>query len=384
MARFLFVVPPMAGHTHPTIAVAQELDALGHETAWVGHEAVVGRLLPDPSRLFPLDGDLPPQMLAELAEKARTLRGLAGLKFLWEDVLLPLARSMLPGVERVVEEFAPDVVVSDQQALAGALVARRRGLPWATSATTSIDRKKALADLPKVLDWTESRLAELQEEAGLDPVVEPENSPQLVVVFSTPELMGDTSTLPEHFRLVGPSFSPHRREVEFPWERLADGERLLVSLGTLNAERGAKYFRAVTEALADLPLQVILVAPEEFGPFPENFLVRSFVPQLELLPHVQGVLCHAGHNTVCEALAHGLPLIVTPIKDDQPVVAQQVVDAGAGLRLSFARLRPAQLRDSVTRILTEERFRLAAARIRDSFDAAGGAARAARLLEELA
>ena len=169
MARFLFVVPPLTGHTNPTIAVARELDALGHETAWVGHEAVVGRLLPDPTRLFPLDGDLAPDALAELAQKGRTLRGLAGLKFLWEDVLLPLARSMLPGVERVVERYAPDVLVSDQQALAGALVARRRGLSWATSATTSVDRKRALADLPKVLAWTESQLADLQREAASSP-----------------------------------------------------------------------------------------------------------------------------------------------------------------------------------------------------------------------
>jgi UDP:flavonoid glycosyltransferase YjiC (YdhE family) len=98
---------------------------------------------------------------------------------------------------------------------------------------------------------------------------------------------------------------------------------------------------------------------------------------------VQAVVCHGGHNTVCEALAHALPLVVLPIKDDQPVVAQQVVDSGAGLRLKFGRVCPDELREAVRRVLEEPSFREAAARIQRSFTAAGGASRAADLLEEL-
>ena len=36
MARFLFVVPPFAGHVNPTIPVAAELVSRGHEVAWAG------------------------------------------------------------------------------------------------------------------------------------------------------------------------------------------------------------------------------------------------------------------------------------------------------------------------------------------------------------
>lgn len=384
MSRFLFVVPPLSGHTNPTVSVAAELEARGHGVAWVGHGAVVERLLPEGARLHSLDAELPPGFLDEIGARARRLRGLEGLVFLWEEVLIPLARSMLPGVRAAVRAFEPDVLVVDQQALAGALLARAEGLPWATFATTSADRAESLAGLPRVLAWTEERLAELQREHGLEPVREPENAPALVVVFSTAALVGDTGRFPPQYRFVGPSIHRRRSDVSFPWEALGEEPVVLVSLGTLNAERGARFFGAVREALADEPLQVVLVAPPELGPFPDNFLVRPFVPQLELLPRVSAVVCHAGHNTVCEALAHGLPLVVAPIKDDQPVVAQQVADAGAGLRLSFTRPRPAQLREAVRRVLDEPAFRAAAARVRASFEAAGGAARTAELLEGLA
>jgi UDP:flavonoid glycosyltransferase YjiC (YdhE family) len=95
------------------------------------------------------------------------------------------------------------------------------------------------------------------------------------------------------------------------------------------------------------------------------------------------VVSHGGHNTVCESLAHGLPLVVTPIRDDQPIIAQQVVEAGAGVRLRFARLTAAQLRAGVRAVLDDPAYRQGAGRIRDSFAAAGGACAAADHLERL-
>jgi MGT family glycosyltransferase len=158
-----------------------------------------------------------------------------------------------------------------------------------------------------------------------------------------------------------------------------------VSLGTVSAERGAAFHATVAQALGDEPLQVILAAPPEHLPDPpSNFIVRQRVPQLALLAHVHAVVSHGGHNTVCESLANGLPLVVTPIRDDQPVVANQVVAAGAGLRLRFGRLGAKALREAVRRVLDEPAFREAAARIRASFQSAGGAGEAARLLEEQA
>ena len=233
-------------------------------------------------------------------------------------------------------------------------------------------------------------LATFLREAGLDPIPEPDRSPRLVVAFSTAELAGAADRFPAHYRFVGPSIHARPQTTPFPWEALRPGPRVLVSLGTVNTEAGERFYPTALEALGDdgsasppRP-QVILVAPERLvSAPPPNVIARPFVPQLALLPEVHAVVCHGGHNTVCEALAHGLPLVVLPIKDDQPVVAQQVVDSGAGLRLKFGRVRPDELREAVRRVLDEPSFREAAGRIQRSFAAAGGAPRAAELLEEL-
>ena len=386
MARFLFVVPPLTGHVNPTVSVAGQLQARGHEVAWVGHPGKVRGLLPEHAELYELDDSVPEALAQSMSERASNVRGLAALKFLWEDFLIPLGSAMVPGVTQAVLDFEPTVLVADQQALAGGVVARKQNLPWATSATTSAGVTAPLSALPKVQQWLEDCLTDFQSTHGLSPMERPDRSPHLVLIFSTQKLAGPQHDFPQHYRFVGPSIDARPDDSDFPWDALnKDVPRLLVSLGTVNPDRGRNFYQSVVMALGDNDdLQVILAAPPELvGPTPDNILLRPWIPQLAVLPHMSAVLCHAGHNTVCESLAHGLPLIVAPIKDDQPVVAQQVVDAGAGVRIRFGRVTPAALEDAVQRVLHEPEFRENAESIRDSFQQAGGARAAADALEAL-
>jgi UDP:flavonoid glycosyltransferase YjiC (YdhE family) len=376
--RFLFVVPPLTGHVNPTVSVARTLEARGHSVAWVGHPTKIRPLLPANATLFALPEHVDRAQADAAADRARTARGAAALKFLWEDFLVPLARSMRGGVDAAVTEFSPDVMVCDQQALAGGLVARARGIPWATTATTSAGVVDPLAGLPQVKLWFDNLVGELERESGLDH--QGELSPHLVLAFTTRALV--PGEFPAHYKFVGPSINDRPEPTEFPFELLRP-PTVLVSMGTVNAEASGRFYAAAIDALRDQPVQVVLVAPG-ISNIPANFITRPYVSQLALLPRMSAVVCHGGHNTTCEALAHGLPLVIAPIKDDQPIVADQVVAAGAGVRVKFGRVQAPELRDAVLRVLGDPALRQAACRVRDSFAAAGGAAAAATHLEDLA
>lgn len=389
MARFLFVVPPLVGHVNPTVSVAAALATRGHGVAWVGHRAVVGGLLADDATLFPVGDDEEADRLGALREQGSGLRGVRALQFLWEDFLLPLGDRMVQAVDDAVERFCPDVLVVDQQAIAGAVVARRRDLAWATSATTPAELVDTLDDLPAVAAWITRSLVDFQVAHGIDrpsaEAVDLRFSDRLVVAFTTRELVGARDVGPA-VAFVGPSFRARPETTPFPWDRLErDRPHVLVTLGTVNAEAGQRFFSVAAEAFDGSDAQAVFVAPPDrfVGPVPDNVLVRPFVPQVALLDHMDAVVCHAGHNTVCETLAHGLPLVVAPIRDDQPVVAEQVVRAGAGIRVKFGRVRAGELRSAVDTVLADPRFRAAAQSLRQSFDAAGGADAAARHLEAL-
>ncbi|MEV8031700.1 glycosyltransferase [Streptomyces sp. NPDC086182] len=420
MSGFLFVVPPLVGHINPAVGVADLLLARGHRVAWAcADPGLVGRLAGDRAPVFPCAGPVPG--VGE-ARRPPDLRGPEALKFLWEWYLLPLAEAMAPGVRAAVERFRPDVVVADQQAFSGGLVAERAGLPWATSATTSAEFADPLAGLPRVTEWLAERLAGLRGSVG-DPAgdTDPRFSPHLVLAFSTVELAGPPAAARGGpIRWVGPSITARPAAAGFPWDWLDPGRAtVLVTLGTANADAGGRFLAVCREALrarADRVQGVVVDPGNTLGadaassrggvPSPDgsgapygtrapygaqpapghdkDLLVLPSVPQLALLERVDAVVCHAGHNTVCEALWHGVPLVVAPIRDDQPVVAGQVVDAGAGVRVRFGRVTAAKLGAALDAVLHEPGHRAAAERIGTAFRAAGGATAAADSLEQLA
>ncbi|QKG21051.1 glycosyltransferase [Actinomadura verrucosospora] len=382
--RFLFAVPPLAGHVNPTVAVGTELVRRGHTVAWTGHRPTLEPLLRAGARIFSAEDDAFAARLAEAREEWLRLRGPAALRFLWEEFIVPLGHAMMPGVETALDRFRPDVVVSDQIVLAAPVAARLREIPWATSATTSAEFTRPLAGMPLVEEWVRDQIGDFQLDHGIEDLLDLRFSDHLVLIFSTGALVGDTSVFPDHFAFVGPALD-RPAGAAFPWEWLDGRPAVLVSLGTLNGPAGERFYQVAAEAVRDLDVQAVFVAPPGIvDGAPPNVLVRQHVPQLRLLQKMSAVVCHGGHNTVCESLAQGLPLVVAPIRDDQPVIARQVEAAGAGVQVRFSRVRAAELRDALTTVLTGDAHRAAAEAVRDSFAAAGGAAEAADRLEKLA
>lgn len=399
MSRFLFVVPPLVGHINPAVGVAAELAARGHESAWVcAAPGLVRRLAGEDATVFPCAGPVPG---SGDGVRPPDMRGPEALKFLWEHFLAPLAEEMAPGVAAAVGEFGPDVVVADQQALAGGLVAERLGVPWATSATTSAEFTDVLSGMPKVAEWLDEVLAGLRDRVGDNTgTADPRFSPHLVLAFSTPEFVGPDARKGDQIRYVGPSVTDRPAPPGFPWDWLDPARAtVLVTLGTANTDVGARFLtecRTAARERADR-IQTVIVDPAGVLGGPRDgdhqgddkgddkgVLIVPSVPQLPLLERVDAVVTHAGHNTVCEALWHGVPLVVAPIRDDQPVVAGQVVAAGAGIRVRFGRVTAPKLGAAIDAVLHEPGYRFAAARIRTAFRAAGGARAAATHLEQLA
>jgi MGT family glycosyltransferase len=388
MAKMLIVVPPLTGHINPAVSLAGELLLRGHQVAWAVHRDLMPDALPAGAEIYAL----PAESNLDLGQRSSGVRGLESVKFFYEQFCLPLARASLEPLQDIVQTVKPDLMICDHQMLAGALVARARKIPWFTLASTNVSILKMSA----VIDaWIEEQFAGLQRDYGLPVQARPDFSSHGVIVFSSEALLGGKYAYydaPYHF--VGPALTHRPLAADFPWQELQSGApRMLISLGTVSRDRGTRFYEVMMEALDNLvlsdslparrPLQVVMVAPEELcDRAPANFIVRPKVPQTALLPHMDAVLCHAGHNTVCEALSFGLPLIVAPIRDDQPIVARQVIDAGAGLFMRYGKVTAATARAAVKKLLLESGYRDGAVRLKESFRRLGGASQAASILED--
>jgi UDP:flavonoid glycosyltransferase YjiC (YdhE family) len=366
MAKILIVMPPLTGHINPALSVAAELRHREHAVSWAMHHDLIPGLLPADAEVHALPAD----SLLNLGKRLTGVRGLESVKFFYEEVCLPLARASLQPLQQIVQRLQPDLMICDHQMLAGGMVARALSVPWFTLVSTNVSILK------------------------MPVLARPDFSPYGVIVFSSAALPGgkyEFYDAPYHF--VGPAFSHRQLASDFPWRELrSDAVKILISLGTVSRDRSLRFYEVMMEALADLELaecylprrslQVIMVAPEELRVgAPANFIVCPRVPQIELLAHVDAVLCHAGHNTVNETLSFGLPLIVAPIRDDQPIVARQVIDAGAGLFMRYGKVTAATARATVQQLFRTPEYRDNALRLKASFQGLGGASQAANILD---
>jgi MGT family glycosyltransferase len=178
-----------------------------------------------------------------------------------------------------------------------------------------------------------------------------------------------------------------RIPVQFPWERLTGDPIVYVSMGTL--QNGVtETFRAIAASAGKLKhLQFVLaigsqITPEQIGETSSNVLTVPYAPQIELLKRSSLCITHAGLNTVLEALRFGVPLLATPITNDQPGVAARIAHKEVGLVISQDNLSSSDLPSLVTQAMEDSTFRTNAGHLSESISKIDGLALAAELIEK--
>lgn len=379
VARFLFVVVPVVARLWPAVAIGDALAARGHDVAWCGPESDLRPLVGPDVTIYPTGK----RSYREFHEV-----GTAAVRELWDQYVMPLNRFIQGPVDRAMAQYQPDVVLADQYALAGALAAYKHGVRWASLCSGILELTPPSED-PGLQDWVRSKLAQAWATAGLpaDDSLDLRFSPYLVIATTTQALTAAVP-MPEHCVLVGAALGSRRTDPSFSWDWWDPGLRhVLVTAGTLSAHLVHGFSARMMAALEPMAgrVQAVLNAAADAMPDPPpHVLVARRVPMLDLMPRLDAVICQAGQSTVNEALAHGVPLVVAPIRLGELVVAEQVTRAGAGIAVSFSEATPAQLAAAVTAVLDEPGYRAHARRIGEEFSAAGGTGAAAAHLVALA
>ena len=372
VARFLFIVVPVVARVWPAVAIGDALAAMGHEVAWCGPEddlrPVVGPQMP----IYPTGK----RSYREFHEV-----GVAAVRELWDEYLIPLNRFIKAPVESAVSDFQPDVVFADQYALVGAAAADKRGIRWATLAAGVLELTppEGAQDLRELVS---SRLAKLLH--GNEDLL---FSPDLVIATTSRALTG-TVPIPQQCVLIGAALGQRRTDTEFPWDWWDSGrQHVLVTAGTLSSHLAQDFLNRMMVALNSMgpTVQMVINAPVDAVPdAPPHVLVAPRVPMLDLMPRLDAVICTGGQSTVNEALFHGVPLIVAPIRLGELSVARQVTRAGAGIEVSHSRATPAQLADALAAVLDEPHYRSRTREISEDYLKAGGTQAAAEHLAALA
>jgi UDP:flavonoid glycosyltransferase YjiC (YdhE family) len=387
--KILFTTHPGAGHLHPMAPLARELARRGHDvrvaTSPAFAEAVVH------AGLVPMPAGIPwLESAADDHFPGFTSAGpAAGLATLFGEPSARLAADVLASRE----QWSPDLVVRDNTELGGWAVAHVLGVPLVAFGV--IER----LPLPAMGAFT-AQLAALRAA-----------HPELAAADAA-STYGDVYLEPDPPALLSspapPGQVPIRPEEEEPdstrapaWlERLGARRVVYLTLGTV-FHRERLLLEVLLEALATEDVDVVLTYGAQDAPpeLPSNVWAAPYIPQNLVLPLCSAVVCHAGRGSVLGALAHGIPLVLTPLTADQPITAAACERAGVAQVLGTdelqlpdrtvpvtvpERLTVEHVRDALGTVLDDASYSAAAAGVRTEIAGMPSISETAEVLERLA
>jgi len=362
VTRALLVTSAEKGHLNPVVGLARQLRRSGWVVGWL--------TVPEPApQLAHLDVEVlelrgapePPPLVTGGEALARLVRDPEALRGWVRTLLIDAVPGQIEPLRRAIRDYRPDVAALDGMLYQAVIACELEGVPWAgvSSALTLLEPPEVESELIRTVRGLAAEREALFARHGLRRAFRTCEclSPALNAIFAGEELVG-RERVPPVTHLVGPSLPDGSRgdEVEFPWE-LLDPERPLVyvSFGSQISWQ-PELFHRVALAAAELNAQVVLSAGELArtgfaAELPSGTVVRSYVPQLALLDRARVLVTHGGANSFLEAVRCGVPQLVVPICNDQPVQAYYAERAGTGLALAPEQASVPALREALARLL---------------------------------
>jgi UDP:flavonoid glycosyltransferase YjiC (YdhE family) len=280
------------------------------------------------------------------------------------------ARRMALAVPDVIRAFRPDLVLRDETDLGTTIAGEVMGVPAATHLVLAA----GLLIRPELVA---PRLDAVRAEHGLPP--DPgltRLTEGLVLSDAAPSFRSPESPLP----LRPTCYRSHT--VSRATSR--DGRpSIYVTLGTIFNKASGDLFERILAGLGSIDADVVATVgrgtdPADLGPQPAHVRVERFLPQGEILPHVDMVVSHGGSGSLMATLAHGLPSLLLPLGADQPHNAMRAGQLGVAVTLDAATAGPEEVGECAHAALADDplhaRCVAVAAELRDLPDSSAAVA----------
>lgn len=402
MARIAFICPPFAAHLASFAALGEALRQRGHQPFFLLNAGANGAAGDIPIHHVPARPSDPAvgRVLAA-AEKPGGL--VATLRTISDSAAL--TDQLCHGGRDRLQALGAEAIVGDQMEPAGFLLTRALCLPFVGLAcAVPIDPAPGVP-LP-FLDWPyepeahgkhrrtrsiadalsrrqNQVIAGWAERFGIGPIASLQDCLGTVQVAQmVPEL-----DLPRPRPLPFVSVGPLRRAEELterplPFAR-PDKPLVFASMGTLLGG-DLKLWRALARACREAGTALVLAHGGRLSAAEAESLdvhhAAAFLPYRSVMKHAALVITHGGSNTVLDALACGVPLLVRPVGFDQPGNLSRVRHHGLGEELASLR-RPRVLTAQIRRAVDDEAMHARCREVAAALANAGGAQRAATIVE---
>jgi UDP:flavonoid glycosyltransferase YjiC (YdhE family) len=365
--RVLFTLMPGTGSLHPLLPLAAAVRGRGHDVAFASAPRFEPAVRQHGFSYFAAGLDWlvsDPDYIQTLCVAAGGLEfpALTGPeRFAWVTDNLFIggaARTMLPALLRIGDQWQPDLIVRESLEFAGCVAAERMGIPHASvaaSADCALDKRQRMA----------RPLGDLRAAVGLPSDADLGMAYRhLHLCFEPPSFHEDDARFPSTTRFLRNELR-HSPILDVP---VGSRPRVLVSLGTV-FHRTPGLIDTIVEALHDEPVDLDVAVGfdqdvSRLGPQPSNVHLAPWLPIDEMLQRSDALVTHGGFNSVKEALTVGVPMVVVPIAGDQPYSAARCTAIGVAEMVSPEERTVERVRTATRAILDNPAYRTRAHELR--------------------
>ncbi|WP_313073650.1 macrolide family glycosyltransferase [Lacrimispora sp.] len=372
MSNILFVNGNLHGHVNPTLPLVKELVERGKNVWYFGADSFTQPLLEAGAQCLPKSNEMEEFYKNYLPTGKHPF-------FTILEYMIRLDEVLIPVILKIWKEMSFDCLIYDNVLGAGQFLGQILSIPVIGSFSSfALSRLPVPDDMLKrgthpQLDEFYQRLDGMCLHYGLtvpDPLHFFQNSGDLNIVYTSKGFNPGSQLLDDSYRFVSPLIR-EEDTLDFPVELLSEKKVIYISLGTINNQL-LDFYQMCMEAFASFDGIVVLsmgkkCQTSDFDHIPDNFIVRQYVPQLEVLKHANLFLSHSGFNSVKESLLFGVPMLLFPMVNDQFLVAKQAAEKGCAIMLSMKEATPDLIREKAEEIISHVEYETACQALRLDF-----------------
>ncbi|HDR7801248.1 TPA: UDP-glucosyltransferase [Bacillus tropicus] len=389
MLNILIVNFPAEGHVNPTLSLVKAFTERGDHVHYITTEHFKGRIEDLGATVY-----THPDLLKEISIDSETSSGLNA----FFRVHVQTSLYILQITKQLCENINFDFVIYDIFG-AGELVKEYLQIPGIVSSPIFLIPTEFLETLPfhpnaempfQPDEFSEQLLHRIEHEFGVKPKNNLQfmhNKGDITLVYTSRYFQPNSDSFGENNIFIGPSISKRKTNVEFPLESLKDKKVIYISMGTL-LEGLEPFFNTCIDAFSDFDGLVVIAIGDrndrsKIKKAPDNFIIASYVPQAEVLSEADIFITHGGMNSVHDAIHFNVPFVIIPHDKDQPMIAQRLTELEAANRLLKEHVNVQTLREAVTDVLSNEKYKHGIRKLNESFLECGGSKEAITVITSL-
>jgi MGT family glycosyltransferase len=385
MTKFAFVNLPFHAHINPTLPVVQELVTRGDQVVYYLTEKYRGAIEATGATFYSYQS-----ILEQPAGNTQEENNPLALPMLMIDE----CSSVISQILESVRGERPDCVVYNPMSISGRFIAQILNVPAVISRAFFAPHEKNLRayQFGKKDPVFEQRLQASMGQLCSHYPIEPFDvvsmflhKEALNIVYVPRSFQPYGESFGSEYVFVGPSIGLRCATADFPFEQLGTRPLIYITLGTV-ANNNPEFFNTCFAAFAGQPWQIVITTGRPMEQLnlstpPENVLIRSYVPQFEILQHAALCIHHGGMATIMDCLSLGIPMIAIPQAANQRPNTRRIAEAGLGLQLEKDAVTVESLRNAVREVVSDPAYRIRAQQMQEDARSAGGFQAAADALQ---